>query len=167
MGTSRSISAAFWRAAALISPLLAIMLTAPTAARAEKFTVVTPASPQLGPARVAFVDAVRSKRIVEIDRAGNVVWQCPVGDARFGSDELQRGADLEWIAADDTFLLVVPFSGIFRIDRQCRIVWSHRTDRVSHDADLLPNGSVLYTFAWDDVSDFQAAQLQVALMIEM
>lgn len=159
MGTSRGISAAFLRAATLMSPLFASMLAAPVPARAETFAVVTPASPQLDPARVAFVDAVHSKRIVEIDRAGNVVWQCPLGDARFGSDELRRGADLEWIAADDTFLLVVPFSGIFRVDRQCRIAWSHRTDRVSHDADLLPNGNVLYTFAWDARSDYQAVEI--------
>jgi hypothetical protein len=150
-----------WSAAALM-PLLAGMLAAAAPARAEQFAVVTPASPQLGPARVAFVDAVQSKRIVEIDRAGNVVWQCPLGDARFGSDELQRGADLEWIAADDTFLLVVPFSGIFRVDRQCRIVWSHRTDRVSHDADLLPGGGVLYTFAWDANTDYQAVEIDAS-----
>ncbi|MGE0151621.1 MAG: aryl-sulfate sulfotransferase [Reyranellaceae bacterium] len=150
------------RAAALLPLLLAAILTAPGAARAEKFAVVTPAAPRLAPARTAFVDAVLGKRIVEIDRAGNVVWQCELGDARFGSDELQRGADLEWIAADDTFLLVVPFSGIFRLDRNCAVVWSHRTPRVSHDADLLPNGNVLYTFAWDDTGDSQAVEIDPA-----
>ncbi len=162
MGPWPKTPAAARRAAALASLLLAAVLTAPTGARAEKFTVVTPAAPQLAPARTAFVDAVLGKRIVEIDRAGNVVWQCPLGDARFGSDELRRGADLEWIAADDTFLVVVPFSGIFRLDRNCAIVWSHRTPRVSHDADLLPNGNVLYTFAWDNMSDSQAVEIDPA-----
>jgi hypothetical protein len=162
MESSQSIPTILWRITiALAMACLGIAAT-PAPARAETFTVVTPASPQLGPTRVAFVDSVHSKRIVEIDRAGKVVWQCPLGDARFGSDELQRGADLDWIAADDTFLLVVPFSGIFRVDRQCRIVWSYRTDRVSHDADLLPNGNVLYTFAWDASSDYQAAEIDPA-----
>lgn len=154
-----------WRdtaAAALMALLPAGMLSTPGTARAETFAVVTPAAPQLAPARTAFVDAVLGKRIVEIDRAGTIVWQCRLDDAGFGSDELQRGADLEWIAADDTFLLVVPFSGIFRLNRDCAVVWSHRTARVSHDADLLPNGNVLYTFAWDDTGDAQAVEIDPA-----
>ena len=142
--------------------LIGLAALADHPARAEQFPVVTAAPSGLGQAHVAFVDAVRSKRVVEIDRNGNVVWQCSLVGSQFGSDELQRGADLEWIAADDTFLVTVPFSGIFRIDRQCRIVWQHRTKRVSHDADLLANGNVLYTFAWDEPSDLQVVEIDRA-----
>ena len=139
--------------------LAGILVAAAPPAQAERFRVLTAAPAQLSPAGTAFVDAVRGKKIVEIDRNGNVVWQCSLSGSQFGSEELQRGADLDWIAADDSFLVTVPFSGIFRIDRQCSVIWQHRTPRVSHDADLLPSGNVLYTFAWDSESDLQAVEI--------
>ena len=138
---------------------LAVGALALSPVRAEQFTLVTAPAPGIGGGTTAFVDAVDGRRIVEIDRAGKVVWQCALDQARFKSDELQRGADLEWIRSDDSFLVAIPFSGIFRIDRKCNVIWQYRTSKVSHDADLLPNGNVLYTYAWDDTSDAQAVEV--------
>ncbi len=123
-----------------------------------QYKVLTAVPGKMTGGTTAFIDAM-SKRVIEIDAAGKVVWQCSLAAAHFKSAELQRGADLEWIKADDTFLVAVPFSGIFRIDRKCNVVWRHLTPKVSHDADLLPNGNVLYTYAWDSPSDMQAVEV--------
>jgi hypothetical protein len=129
----------------------------PTPASAQ-YKVVTADPGKMTGGTTAFIDA-SSKRLIEIDSSGKVVWQCSLGAAHFRSAELQRGADLEWIKADDTFLVAVPFSGVFRIDRKCGVVWRYLTSKVSHDADLLPNGNILHTWAWDAESDYQAVEV--------
>lgn len=139
--------------------LLAAMALGSGGVQAETFELLTSQIDRMTPGNTAFIDAVTARRIVEIDFTGRVVWECPLEVSRFGSGELQRGADLEWVAADDTFLVAVPFSGIFRVNRACEIVWEYRTDMVSHDADLLPNGNVLYTYAWDSEGDHQAVEV--------
>jgi len=144
-------------AAFLLSAGLAAVLTAPAAAQSYKVLTAVPG--KMGGGTTAFIDAIQGRRIVEIDRSGKVVWQCSLAAAHFNSGELRRGPDLEWIAADDTFLVAIPMSGVFRVDRNCRVVWQYRSAKVSHDADMLPNGNVLHTFAWDTQSDSQAVEV--------
>lgn len=136
-----------------------VFLAAAVPSAAEQFKVLTSAPAKQSGGTTAFIDSVRGKRIVEIDYAGNVVWQCSLASAQFKSAELQRGPDLEWIKADDTFLVGIPFSGVFRIDRKCNVVWRYYTAKVSHDADLLPNGNILHTWAWDSPGDYQAVEV--------
>jgi hypothetical protein len=76
-----------------------------------------------------------------------------------GGGDLRAGADLEWVRADDSFLLVVPFRGVFRVNRSGQVIWQHLTRKISHDADLLPNGNVLYVHGWDARSDAQAYEI--------
>ncbi len=142
--------------AGLISVLVATAVATSVAAQSYNVVISVPAKMTGG--TTAFIDA-SSKRIIEIDSNGKVVWQCSLAAAHFKSAELQRGADLEWIKADDTFLVTVPFSGIFRIDRKCNAVWRYQTAKVSHDADLLPNGNVLHTWAWDGPNDAQIVEV--------
>ena len=143
---------------AIFAAAVSMLLTAPAAAQ---YKVVTAVPDKMSGGTTAFIDA-GSKRVIEIDAAGKVVWQCSLAAAHFKSGELQRGADLEWIKSDDTFLVAIPFSGIFRIDRKCNVVWRHMTAKVSHDADLLPNGNVLHTWAWDSPGDMQAVEVNPA-----
>jgi hypothetical protein len=131
-------------------------------AQAEQFKVVASVPGKHSGGTTVFVDSVRGKRILEIDYSGNVIWQCSLAGAQFKSAELQRATDVEWIKADDTFLLAIPFSGAFRIDRKCNVLWRYYTDKISHDADLLPNGNVLHTWAWDSPSDSQAVEVNPA-----
>jgi hypothetical protein len=145
------------RTFSVLAVAAALLLAAPAAA--EQFKVLSAEPGKMTGGTTAFIDAVRGKRIVEIDSEGKVVWQCSLAAAQFRSAELQRGADLEWIVADDTFLVAVPFSGVFRIDRNCKVVWRYQTAKVSHDADLLPNGNVLHTWAWDAPGDYQAVEV--------
>jgi hypothetical protein len=126
-------------------------------ALAEQFKVLTGTKDRISPGTTAVIDTLRGPRIVELDRTGKVIWQCAAPELKSG--EIHRGADLEWIKADDSFLAVVPKSGIFRINRLCAVIWRYRTRKVSHDADLLPNGNVLFTFAWDTTADSQAVEI--------
>jgi hypothetical protein len=140
--------------------LAGLLLSAP--ADAEQFKVMTSVAGKQSGGTTAFIDALRGKRVLEIDYGGNVVWQCSLAGAQFKSGELQRATDVEWIKADDTFLVAIPFSGVFRIDRKCNVVWRYYSDKVSHDADLLPNGNVLHAWAWDSPSDSQAVEVNPA-----
>ncbi|MCC6947497.1 MAG: aryl-sulfate sulfotransferase [Bradyrhizobiaceae bacterium] len=136
----------------------ALAAAAPSPAAAQSYKVVTAVPGKMSGGTTAFIDAMQ-KRVIELDYAGKVVWQCSLAASHFKSAELQRAADLEWIKADDTFLVAVPFSGVFRIDRKCNVVWRYLTAKVSHDADLLPNGNVLHTWAWDAPNDYQAVEV--------
>ncbi|HEX5778248.1 MAG TPA: aryl-sulfate sulfotransferase [Xanthobacteraceae bacterium] len=140
----------------LFSVLLATAPSSPAVAQSYKVVIAVPAKMTGG--TTAFINA-SSKRVIEIDSNGKTVWQCSLAAAQFKSAELQRGADLEWIKSDDTFLIAVPFSGVFRIDRKCNVVWRYQTAKVSHDADLLPNGNVLHAWAWDSAGDDQAVEV--------
>jgi|GEM_PF-3597243 len=146
------------------SPLLGLMLLLAAASGAwaqASYRVVSAAAERIAPGHVAFVDTL-GRRIVEIDRAGKVVWSWPIDASLIASGDLRSGADLEWIAADDSFLLVIPFRGIFRVSRAGKVIWQHLTAKVSHDADLLANGNVLYVHGWDAPGDAQVYEVDPA-----
>ncbi len=48
---------------------------------------------------------------------------------------------------------------MFRVSREGQVIWKHLTRKISHDADLLPNGNVLYVYGWDSPSDAQAYEV--------
>jgi hypothetical protein len=137
-----------------------IFLAALTAAaQAEQFKVLTASPGKITPGTTAFVDTVNAPRVIEIDSSGKVIWQCSLASAPFRGGDISKGADLEWVRKDDTFLVVIPLHGIFRIDRKCSVAWRHLTAKVSHDADLLPNGNVIYVFGWDSERDAQVTEI--------
>jgi hypothetical protein len=145
----------------LAAPFLLAMGTAASALAQASYRVVSAVENKIAPGNVAFVDTL-GRRIVEINRAGKVVWSWPIAAALIGGGDLRSGADLEWIAADDSFLLVIPFRGIFRVSRAGKVVWQHLTSKVSHDADLLANGNVLYVHGWDAPTDAQVYEVDAA-----
>jgi hypothetical protein len=155
MATQRGTPAFLASLTAVFSIAVLACGAAPAAAQ---YKVITSVPGKMTGGTTAFIDAP-GKRVIEIDSNGKVVWQCSLAGAQFKSAELQRGADLEWIKADDTFLVAVPFSGVFRIDRKCNVVWRYASAKISHDADLLPNGNVLHTWAWDSPGDYQAVEV--------
>jgi hypothetical protein len=138
--------------------VVAISAAAGDASAQNAYRVVTAVEGKVAPGRVAFVDTM-GRRIVEMDRAGKVTWSWPIPGSVVGGGDLRSGADLEWVRADDTFLLVVPFRGVFRVNRAGKVVWQHLTSKISHDADLLANGNVLYVHGWDSRSDAQAYEV--------
>lgn len=82
--------------------------------------------------------------IVEIDMKGKVVWHYEIPKSTLRGCEISKGPDIEWLPSDDHFLFVLPYKGVYEINRQGQIVWRHETDTVSHDADRLLNGNTLF-----------------------
>lgn len=89
-------------------------------------------------------------RIIEINLAGEIVWQYMI------PQEMRRytnpGFDCE-LLPNNHILYVLPGMGVFEIDREGRTLWSYRDTKVSHDADRLPNGNTLVVFGNNDTKD--------------
>lgn len=98
-------------------------------------------------------------RLVEVDMAGKVVWEYAIPARIVRGGQPGRAMDVEWIPATDTILFVMPFNGIYEVNRRGEIVWEYRTGKVSHDADKLPNGNILYTFAWEKPGDAEVTEI--------
>ena len=98
-------------------------------------------------------------RLVEVDMNGKVVWeyQIPRNIARGGRPG--QAMDIEWIPATNTILFVMPFKGIYEVNRNKEIIWSYETKSVSHDADRLANGNTLFSFAWEKSSAAQVTEI--------
>ena len=79
--------------------------------------------------------------IYEMDPQGEVVWSYALTDEQNG----ERGMlmDVEPTAAGSV-LFTVNGTGVFEIDRQGNQLWSYQDPYVSHDADKLDNGNVLF-----------------------
>lgn len=98
-------------------------------------------------------------RLVEVDMNGAVVWEYSIPKNIVRGGHPGQAMDVEWLPATDTILFVMPFKGIFEVNRDKEIIWEYRTKRVSHDADRLPNGNTLFSFAWESQSDAQVTEI--------
>jgi len=145
---------------AFVCLLMVVVAWSATGASAQTaYRVVTAVPDKIAPGRVAFVDTV-GQRIVELDRAGKVTWSWAIPATVVGAGDLRSGADLDWVREDNSFLLVVPLQGVFRLARDGKVIWRHLTRKISHDADLLPNGNVLYVHGWDASTDAQVFEVE-------
>jgi hypothetical protein len=108
-----------------------------------------------------FVDTTSpgDPRIVEIDMRGRMVWSYDIPTSIVRGSEPHRGADIKWLAQSDHFLFVMPFKGVYEVNRRKEIVWRYETPHVSHGADRLPNGNTLMVFAWDSKSTPQVTEV--------
>ena len=100
--------------------------------------------------KVVFVDPQLSK-LIELDLTGKVTWEYSIPFAWRG--KLTAATDVEWLPASDNFLLAIPESGVFEINRQSQVVWQYKTKFISHDADRLPNGNTVFVNGWDADTD--------------
>jgi len=91
-------------------------------------------------------------RIVEVDMAGKVMWSYQIPSSIARSGYAGRGMDVEWIPKTDNILYVLPFSGVYEVNRTKKIVWSF-SGSASHDADRLPNGNTLVVWGWGEDSE--------------
>ncbi|MEX2129481.1 MAG: aryl-sulfate sulfotransferase [Xanthobacteraceae bacterium] len=150
--------------ARILFPFVAIAATVLAAGggRAEQFKVLTSVPAKMTKGTTAFIDTLKGPRLLEIDSSGTVVWQCSLAMPPYAGGDIQSGADVEWVPANDSFLVVIPLHGIFQVDRKCGVIRQHRTSKVSHDADMLPNGNILHTLGWDGNNDSQAVELDPA-----
>ena len=103
------------------------------------------------PGNTIFADTrnASSPSLVEVDISGNVVWQYQIPAELVRDSEPSKGLDLEQLP-NGNILFVMPFKGVYEVNRNKQIVWSYLTDKVSHDADRLTNGNTLMVWGWDE-----------------
>ncbi|MBN2123467.1 MAG: aryl-sulfate sulfotransferase [Deltaproteobacteria bacterium] len=90
-----------------------------------------------------------NSRIVEVDMDGNKVWEYRVPKRLYGSNRKKHHIvmDVERLPNHRT-LFTIQQTGIFEVDPEGTLVWSHRDPEVSHDVDRLANGNTLYVRGW-------------------
>jgi hypothetical protein len=133
-----------------ITFFLCLMLASVTSVAQQKGKVDNPNEGAIQPGRFAYI-APHEATLYEVNLKGEVTWsfKLPGNPQR----DLSFGADVEWIRETDSFLYVVPTKGIFEVSRAGKIIWSHETKFVSHDADRLPNGNTVFVYGWGGDDD--------------
>ena len=100
---------------------------------------------------------VERPRIVEVNMLGEIVWEYPVPGSL--KRHTNPGFDVEPLP-NSNILFVLPKKGVYEIDRNGKIVWSYLDNKVTHDADRLPNGNTLVVCGGDDeVSQAQVKEI--------
>lgn len=101
-------------------------------------------------------------RIIEVNMSGEIVWQYNVNATQLGIGAIE--AEL----LGNNNIQATLSNGIFEISRGTdgnadgEIVWSYLTDKISHDADRLPGGRILYVFGHkDQKSDAQVTEIDM------
>jgi len=102
------------------------------------------------PGRFAYL-APKSRRIVEIDETGVVTNSFAIPAHYNKLRNLMEGADIEWIDGLNEYLVVIPRLGVYRMDLNGSETWYCDSEYISHDADYLSDGSVVFVNAWDEV----------------
>ncbi len=92
----------------------------------------------------------QAPRIVEVDMEGNIVWEYMLPE--YLKTFTNPGFDVE-LLPNNNILFVAPQNGIYEINRAGTIVWSHMDDKLSHDADRLPTGNIIYIWGGNDTHD--------------
>jgi len=89
-------------------------------------------------------------RIVEVNMAGEIVWQYNI------PDNLKRytnpGFDVQ-LLPNDHIMYLLPGNGVYEIDRSGNVLWSYLDSKVSHDFKRLPNGNTLINRGNEDTKD--------------
>lgn len=92
----------------------------------------------------------QNPRIIEVNMQGEIVWEyvLPENLKRY----TQPGFDAE-VLSNDNVLVVLPRYGVCEIDRDGNTVWTYLDNKVSHDADRLPDGNTIVVFGDNDQKD--------------
>ena len=96
-------------------------------------------------------------RIIEVHMLGEIIWEYQV--LHHLRKYTNPGFDTEWLP-NNNILFVLPGNGVYEIDRDGNIVWSCLTEKISHDADRLPNGNTLVVYGNEDnINDAQVKEI--------
>ena len=98
---------------------------------------------------VALLDT-KNNRLVEIDLSGKTLWTADLPKAFRNQRNLNGGSDIEWLEVSDTFLVAVPNTGFFEINRAGKVLTECKNKFISHDIDKLNDGSFVFVNGWDD-----------------
>jgi len=89
-------------------------------------------------------------RVVEVNMRGEVVWEYALPAEL--KEYTNPGFDVEPLASGN-ILIVLPRKGVYEISRGGDVVWKYLDEKVSHDADRLPNGNTLIVYGNEDTQD--------------
>jgi hypothetical protein len=96
-------------------------------------------------------------RIIEVNMLGEIVWEYLVPPDL--KQYTNPGFDAE-LLLNGNILYILPRKGVYEIDRSGNVVWSYLTEKISHDADRLPNGNTIFVFGgYDQKSDAQVVEV--------
>ena len=96
-------------------------------------------------------------RIIEVNMLGEIVWEYLVPQNI--KEYVNPGFDTE-LLSNNNVLFVLPRNGVYEVSRNGEVVWSYITDKISHDADRLPNGNTIFVFGVNDqTSDAQVTEV--------
>jgi len=96
-------------------------------------------------------------KVVEVDMTGKIIWEyiVPSNLRKF----IEPGMDSE-LLPNGNILIVLPQYGVIEVNRSGNIVWQHLDNKISHDADRLPNGNTIYIWGGNDTySDPQVKEI--------
>jgi len=126
---------------------------------AEKVDVVKSLENGVQNGRIAFIKPTEAK-LIEIDLKGKTTWEFQIPSRYMrGLLNLSSGADIEWLEKSDTFLVAIPSVGIIEVDRAKGVIWEFLTAKISHDVDMLDDGTIIFVNAWDDDDDYIVTQI--------
>jgi hypothetical protein len=98
-----------------------------------------------------------SSMIIEVNMDGEIIWEYTI-PANL-KQNTNPGFDVEPLS-NGNILYVLPGNGVYEIDRSGKTIWSYLTQRISHDADRLPNGNTLFVCGNNDQkSDAQVVEV--------
>lgn len=95
-------------------------------------------------------------RIIEVNMRGEIIWEYLVPQRL--RQYTNPGFDVE-LLSNNNILFVLPRNGVYEIDRSGKVVWSYLTDKISHDADRLPDGNTLFVWGEDQKGDAQVREI--------
>ncbi len=86
-------------------------------------------------------------KVVEVDMQGHIIWEYILPDGL--KQYTNPGMEAE-LLSNGHILIVLPRYGIIEVNRNKDIVWQYLDNKVSHDADRLPNNNTLYVWGGND-----------------
>jgi len=101
------------------------------------------------------------EKIIEMDMEGNIVWEYGVPEDIHALEDPQKGLspgfDAE-ILDNGNILIEYPKVGVYEMTREGTVVWSYQDREITHDADKLDDGNILFVFSGD--GDKESAQVK-------
>lgn len=121
----------------------------------------------LSKVRFAFLDFSQVKKKVSlrvIDYYGNtkINFSIPENIIDRKSKNHRWGAALQYDKHDNTFLIGLWGSGIFRFTEGGTLIKQYKYPNVTHSIELLKNGNILFPFAWSDKNENQITEIDAA-----
>jgi phage terminase large subunit-like protein len=95
-------------------------------------------------------------RIIEVNMLGEIVWEYLIPENL--RQYTNPGFDVE-LLPNNNILFVLPRKGVYEVSRNGSVVWSYLDEKVSHDADRLPNGNTLVVWGEDEIGDAQVKEV--------